>query len=78
MTRVQFIKPWRMYQTGETAAFEADVADQLITAVVAVDAEAAEAEAKAKADAEAAEAEAKAKADAEAAEARTGDGKRQK
>jgi len=80
--RVQFLKVWRMYQPGEFAGFEPDLATQIVAGGFAVAVEdskaepkvdakaaAAAAKARAKADAEAAEAEAKAKADAEAAEA---------
>lgn len=77
MKRVTFRKGWLMYQPGETAAFAADVAADLIVRGVAIDTDAlvaaeaaanaaAEAEAAAKAAAEA-EAAAKAAAEAEAA-----------
>ena len=68
MIRVRFVTASGIYFSGDQAAFPPDEAGRLIAAGAAVDVEAADADAKAKADAEAAEADAKAKADAEAAE----------
>lgn len=56
MKGVIFLKSWRMYQSGERAAFDADLAATLIAGGVAVDAEALEAAEAAAAEAAAAEA----------------------
>ena len=64
MRAVRFVKPWSLYNAGETASFDAETTAKLIAAGVAVDAKKASAADKAAEEAAAAE---KAAAEAKAA-----------